>query len=444
MATRVVMSIGNRPIENINITSVAGKVVSGYANCWELTCSAVIQSAIRVGDKVESSGRRYLVLSKSGLLLVVCGDAFSTTLAPSNGAANSLRSFSTINAWASESPINLITSDFVWKGEVYKEGSGPNNEWKLTSSIALTNRICDETRYFELSPAEGSSVIDYLNLNNEAARYSPQNGVAILFTGNYTNFVYMINRSNAEGGVPGTPNLSKSIIKFYGLQIKKADKLASTSLCIGSADQDRAVLPSFESCIIYDASSRASAIPDIKNSIFYLDGASVFSQNSFELRMNSCTVVNIGASVGMCQLSNYAANNSHSFNNSVFVGFSPIISNGAKVERAKTTNNATNLPDAGFVSPNSIFNIVAADQFVSLNPADLDFRLKIGSVLIGAGSALGNKYNNSVDFLGRPRSPANPSIGAIESVWSPLNQVVLQSDQTISKGIARGIERGIV
>jgi hypothetical protein len=444
MPTNVIASIGNRANQNINILSSAVSAQAGYVNAWSINTSAPIQDQISIGDKIEISGRRYLILSKSNSSAIVTGDIFSTTIAPSNGLAISTRAFQTFQTWIDSSPYNLVAADVVWTGHVYKEGTRPNNEWLLTNQIESINRICDSTRFIHLTAAPGQSFIDNINQIDLPVRYDPANGVAISFSGNYTNFVYIINRATTENGVPGTPSGTDSHLYVSNIQIKKENKISGASLCLGATIGLRRSLFQFDNCLIYNASSRNTGINRLNNCIFYLDGESLISSGSFEAFVSSCTVVNIGAPVPMVSVTNYAAANSHYFNNTAFIGFTQIINNTTKVDLSRTFNIATDLSAVGFACPDALTNVVASDCFVSLDPVNPDFRLKPGSPLLGTGSSLGNAYNSTKDLLGRDRSPTNPSIGAIESVWTPLNPVVQQSDQTIAKGIARGIERGIV
>jgi hypothetical protein len=448
MATNVIASIGNRAAHNVTVATVAAATVPGHPNAWTLSISSAIHPEIKPGDKIESGGKSYLILSIAPSSIVVAGDVFSSTVAPATGSASSTRAFQAFQAWIDASPHDLVAADVAWTGHVYREGARPNGEWLLTTQITSHNRICDSTRFIHLTAAPGQSFIDNVNQTDLPVRYDPANGVAISFSGNYTNFVYIINRDVAENGVAGTPSNTESRLYVSHLQIKKADKTAGTSLCLGSTIGLRESYFQFDSCLVYNAASKNTKINRLNNCILYLDGESLVRSGSFGALVSSCTVINIGAPVPMIAVLNYATPISHYFNNTAFLGFTQLIDHPTKVDLSKTFNIATDLPAVGFTCPDALTNVVMADCFVSLNPANLDFRLKAGSPLLGKGSSLGNPYNSTMDMLSRARSPTSPSIGAIESVWTPLTPTPPAAsalpDRHISRGIARGFERGIV
>ena len=130
--------------------------------------------------------------------------------------------------------------------------------------------------------------------------------------------------------------------------------------------------------------------------------------------------------------------------NCAIFGFSSLTGIPASVKVPPSTNIAIDLATTDPVIPNSLYNVVAASELNSVTVGAEDISLKIGSSLINVGSATANQFTNSLDIGGRPRNQVTPSIGAAEEAWYPLTPAVLQSDQTITKGIARGIQRGIV
>ena len=99
------------------------------------------------------------------------------------------KDYASIDAWvagaASTYPGGLVAADVIWKGVLYKEGPGTNNEWTITTGTTAYTLTCDATRYYLLEAAPGQSFADNASKLTNALRYNNANGVSISVSGNY-------------------------------------------------------------------------------------------------------------------------------------------------------------------------------------------------------------------------------------------------------------------
>jgi hypothetical protein len=183
----------------------------------------------------------------------------------------------------------------------------------------------------------------------------------------------------------------------------------------------------------------------VVNSVIYTNGQPIANTPTLTSFYN-CTLINIGAPVSFIPGSDpsYVTK----IINCAIFGFSGLSGVPAVTKVPPSTNIATDLATTDPAIPNSLHNVIAANELNSVASGTEDISLKLGSSLVGAGSADANPFTHSFDIGGRPRSVSNPSIGASEAAWYALTPTPPAAsalpDHHISRGIARGFERGIV
>lgn len=390
MPTTVTISIGSRTTDSITVSTVTTTTVTGFSNAWSVVLSASVPSTTKIGDKLTTGANSYLITGISGSTLTVVGDAgaaFTSTTTPAAGSATTTRSFATVNAWTSGSPANLVTKDWIWKGELYKEGGGTNGEWTISSNNA-TSVTCDSTRYILLTAAPGQSFTDNANKLTNALRYNAANGTAISMSGNYVKIF------DTSGS---------AVVKISGLQIRRTG--ASSGYLIGNNAE-------FSQCIIWVITYISTTSVNIYNSlIFYASSADgLFNQGNPTLVNN--TIYNSVGGANALLYGNYTATGTLLRNNTFF-GFNSIANRFDKINTANSTYNITNLASFGWTATGNLVSKVAANQFTSLTGGSEDFRIKAGADVINAG-VRAQTYTNDVDIVGSARSITTPTIGAWE------------------------------
>jgi hypothetical protein len=278
-------------------------------------------------------------------------------------------------------------------------------------------------------PAPGYSFIDKLKTQNLPIRVEDSYGVCISNSGNYTRFF-----SATSTGLPAG---SSMFINISGLMIRAIN---GGNNLLGSSTGLATQRITIRNCMCKDM--RTTDIDGLFwiNSILYsTQSARLFSGGNPRIYNCSFFATNGGPFATVGNYTNMIIRNSCVF------GFASFTDNPAKVNLAQSTNLATNFTQAqvGVNINNSLYSLNPALQFNSLVDGSEDFSLLPTAQLFNA-AVPDAAFTENVDVSLRPRSPTSPSIGGAEEVWYALNPVVQQSDQTIAKGIALGIERGIV
>lgn len=93
-----------------------------------------------------------------------------TTVTKSIGTSS--RDYSTLQSWEDACPANLVSADQIWKGECY-------NDSEFSAGVTISGQTTDSTRYVWLTAAAGQSFQDNANVRTNALAYSVANGVGI-------------------------------------------------------------------------------------------------------------------------------------------------------------------------------------------------------------------------------------------------------------------------
>jgi hypothetical protein len=334
------------------------------------------------------------------------------------------RDYATINAWvsgaASTYPSGLVAADVIWRGVLYKEGGGTNNEWVITTSTTQYALTCDSTRYFLLEAASGQSFSDNGNKLTNALRYDNANGVSISVSGAY---VFLFDMDTAFPSI---------VIKIKGIQFKLGNQRIVTG--IGNVFFDNCIIESNANSPIFNSNARAT------NCLLYTKTAyEIVSSSSWDGYFRNCILIGSGSSNYAFFLGNYVSG--VIIKNCAIFGFpSGIVSNTARIDTANSTYNATDLSSFGWTATGNIVSKTLANQFQNTGSGSEDFRVKTGADLIDAG-VRDQTYTNDLDIVGQTRSTSTPTIGAWEgSSTAPTNPYEFNS---FSRGVGRGIARGI-
>ena len=393
-ATIVVLSIGSRTSDSVTVSTVTTTTVTGFTNAWSVVLSATVPSTTKIGDRLTTGANSYLIVNISGSTLTVIGDAsaaFTSTTTPAAGAATTARAYSTISGWSSGAPSSLLTQNasngWVWKGELYKEGAGTNNEWTVTTKITLSgvNVATDSTRYIWLAAASGESFADNASKLTNALRYNAANGVAIRMTGTENVF-------ETSNGI--TAYFTELQVKGAGASTFRgfnAGGLIALNQCIACSDDTNPVLN--------------LPVLQVANCLFYNTGTVLSWATSSRQYLYACTIYSTSTTAPLLTTINSDGN---LYDNAFFGGSAVADLSSFFV----ASNNATNQSSVGFGTANQV-GLTAASQFQSVTPGSEDFRVKTGAALINNGIRQ-QVYTNDLDIVGSARSTTTPTIGAWE------------------------------
>ena len=393
MPTTVIASIGSRTADSVTVNSVSSTTVTGYTNAWSVVLSATVPSTTKIGDKVTVGANSYLITGISSSTLTAVGDAgiaFTSTSTPGTGSATTARAYTDPALWASGAPSNLTTQDsnagWLWKGEVYKEGGGTNNEWEIGTFssgdfLATFTATTSSTCYFIMTAAAGQSFLDNANKLTNALRYNPANGVAI-------------NNRSAYRGIEGA-----SKVEISNLQIK-LDTLSNVYFYGANGDC------LFKSCILFQCAT-SEAVSSI-NCLWYGRPQPISNGGSPRFHRNSTFIGDGTGAFGN------AGNAGLLVKNCAFFAFTSI---GAQIDTTNSTYNATDLSSFGWTATGNIVSLTTANQFESTTGGSEDFRAKSGNGL-GPGTR-DQTYTNDLDIVSQARSTSTPTIGAWEFLSLP-------------------------
>lgn len=385
MPTTVIASVGTRASNAVSVSTVTATTVVGFTHAWTVTLAAAVPATTVIGDKLTTGSNNYLITNVSGSALTVVGDAgiaFTSTANPTAVASTTTRAYSAPNTWASAAP-DLVSKDWIWCGEIYKEGAGTNNEWVLGSQfvdVPITfNATSNDSCFYIIRAAQGQSFRDNANKLTNALRYNPANGVAIYLDGAYASFT------------------GPSKTEFYNLQLKTRGQFSFFT----STGRD----PIFYSCILN--SSNGGSI-NVRGILYNCLAQKVVIQNGGAYnRFVASTFIGNGGGFGNTTGGNITIRNCAVFNYTSFA---------ATADAANSTYNATNLASFGWTGTGNIVSKTFANQFENVGAGTEDFRVKAGSDLFKAG-VRDQTYTSDLDIVGTARSTAAPPNGPTIGAW---------------------------
>jgi hypothetical protein len=333
------------------------------------------------------------------------------------------RDYATINAWvagaASTYPSGLVAADVIWRGVLYKEGGGTNNEWVITTSTTQYALVCDATRYFLLEAASGQSFSDNGNKLTNALRYNNANGVSISVNGAY---VFMFDMDTAFPSI---------VIRTKGIQFKLGNQRIATGL--GKVYFDNCIIESSANSPVFNSNAHATNSLIYNKTAYEIVSSSAWSNGYFR----NCILIGSGSSNYAFNLGNYAGGSI--IRNCAIFGFpSGIVNNAARIDTTNSTYNATDLASFGWTATGNIVSKTFANQFQNTGSGTEDFRVKLGADLINAG-VRDQTYTNDLDIVGTVRSTSTPTIGA----WEYGVAAASGDSESFNRGIGRGLFRGI-
>jgi hypothetical protein len=307
------------------------------------------------------------------------------------------KDYASIDAWvagaASTYPSGLVAADVIWRGVLYKEGTGTNNEWVITASTTGYTLTCDATRYYLLEAASGQSFTDNAGKLTNALRYNNANGVSISIP---TNYVWLFNIGTS------------SKVTVQGIQIKLGPKRLNTGN--GGLSVNKCIIES-------GATTEETALFSsyLTNSLIYVRNAT--SRISTNVQLINATIVNctfVGSGAAHAFVLNNYSTTGNIFRNCAVFGFATgVVDNVTKINTTNSTYNATDLASFGWTATGNIVSKTFANQFQSITGGSEDFRVKAGADLINAGTR-DQTYTNDLDIVGSARLLTTPTIGAWE------------------------------
>jgi hypothetical protein len=325
------------------------------------------------------------------------------------------RDYQSIASWIAACP-DLITNNQIWKGLIYKEGSGVT-EWAASIDLSNKNTITSADNFIWLEPASGQGFIDNVGVRTNALSYNNVNGVAI-------------NAGTAT--VYGGDRCGLSFVR--GLQLRGAFGISNSATNLNASQ-----------CIVDWGSPSASFAAEF-GSLRAVNCAFRSAQSSGTFiaargsahHYTNCTFLGAG---GTSSVFSAIYANTITLKGNVFIGFSSVSTSGTYIVAANSTYNATDLAAFEWTGTGNITSLVAANQLENL-VTPFDMRVKSGSGLV-AGVRI-QAETDDYDISRYARSTTTPTIGAWE--FSGVTPPVTTTNYTsaISRGMFTGIERGIV
>lgn len=281
------------------------------------------------------------------------------------------RDYTTPALWEAASPADLVASDQVWEGILYKEGAGTNNEWTLSSQLVIGGSTTDSTRFKRLTCAAGQS---WRENGSPVGRYLPSKGVAIRSTGSYGDAL-PISITEQYTELVGLQFQSNGVTSFRGYDNITVD---SCILAIGTYSSSTSVWTNNSAATMVvknslllnslGCSANVADSVDFINCTFFGDGSGNLTVGVYggTVRFKNCAIANMAAEgTGVSSGSSY---------------------NGTDFASLTGSNNQTSL--------------TLANMFVVPTLFAGDYRLKSGSPLIDIGTSSGAP---AVDAFGTAR-----------------------------------------
>lgn len=365
------------------------------------------------GDVVESGGVKYKCKAPTTGNAPPNATYWVTIVEKTIG--DGTRDYQSIATWIAACP-DLITNNQIWKGLIYKEGSGVT-EWSASIDLSNKGTITGADNFIWLEPAAGQGFIDNAGVRTNALSYNNANGVAI---------------NAGTAAVYGGDRCGPSFLR--GLQLKGAFSISHVSTSLNVSQ-----------CIVDWGSPSASfasqfGVINAVNTAFRSAQTSgtFIAAVGYAHTYTNCTFLGAGGTSAVFSAT-YA--NTITLKSNVFIGFSSVSTSGTYVVAASSTYNATDLASMGWTGTGNITNLVAANQLESL-VTPFDMRVKAGSGLV-AGVRI-QAETGDYDVSRYARSTTTPTIGAWEFSGATPPVTTTNYTSAIARGMFTGIERGIV
>ncbi len=294
----------------------------------------------------------------------------------------SSRNYSTLAAWQSSLPANLVTDGNSYEGDCYKD-----SEFTSASTLCtITGHTTDATHTITLTTGAGQSFRDNANAQTNALRYNASNGVGIRVTGAYVNGI-TINNNN---------------VFVKGLQVAATNTSSAAAAIQGGVFTGLTI----DDCILEAAGSdgvlRVSTSSLLLRNTLLVERASsqaqiFFSDAGTPGSIYFCTfVVPSDKTAASHALS--SAYGTLTVKSSAFFGCTAVQTGGSTFAFTTCMTSVAS-PPAGVTGGKTY-----ANQFVTTTDAARDFREKTGADLHGAGTADSTNGANDIVGTARPQS----------------------------------------
>jgi len=323
--------------------------------------------------------------------------------------------YSTIGAWNSACPADLVANDQIWQGQL------KNQIHSLTGAalvIFLGSGKTDATRYIELTTEAGASFRDNANVQTNALFANSSNGAIVTSTSGYANIIGVqqeYTRVN-KAQVTATGNASVPIV---------ATKRCWIDWCILEASSGAAQSsnPTVGNCQVTNTLhiQRGSA----KDAIAVTSGNYEGENNTY-----ACPSDKTAATYAL--RGNYAT---ATIKNCAMFGATNALKNNNSTFTTTTCYTDQASPPSGFTQV--AYDTSTGSGFQNITDATRDYRLKSTSALIDVGTT--DATNAPVDIAGTAR----PSGSAYDVGCWEFVQASGQPTMRRFGGVrfARGIER---
>ena len=303
--------------------------------------------------------------------------------------------YTTIAAWEAAIPANLVTADEVWVGKL--------KDQTFTEKTHITGHTTDATRYIELTTDTAASFADD---DTNRLDYDAAQGAAITSSLNYDEILA----------------LSDNFTRLTKLQVTSTGTGAGRTLEVFANNctiRDSIIQGQLKSAKPIISHDNAASTNHYINCLIIADrftnagGAGFFGGGADTDDFINCTVVCPSDVTNTTSRGiNRDYNDVLAESNAVF-GFA---TNFNKTSGWRTGSSHNAADDATADDPGATGaqnNLTYANQFTTISGSSLDFRLKSGNDLDGAGEQ--HALTNDLDIFGNARDTSTPSVGCFET-----------------------------
>ena len=333
----------------------------------------------------------------------------ATTITKTIGVTG--RDYSTIQAFFTAVPADLVAVDELWEGVIYPDAGNEYTNQQLDLTVRTTSATC----FVRLKAATGSSFTEHANKLTNALRPNAANG--ILLSAPSTQAAALLKTATR--------------LELVGLQLDQRSTQGgsyATLLVGGSITTVRECLLQSLTHINANGTAGSSSLRAY-NSVFVGTGIAMVGTTS-QVALKGCTFAGnatatraIKVDYNPAPLVKDCAMFGHTVANLSGGGYA-----------AGSSNNATDL--ASWPSGLSgTLSLTYADQFESINISGgvHDFRLKSGNSIATAGV---NDADILLDAVGTTRHATTPSVGAWEYAAAAATATTLSGPSSGTTGVA--------